>query len=253
MSNSAITEKPILFNADMVRAILDGRKTQTRRILGGKRVWPSDIIQDTDFIDGKEVPLGFEHFEHGWLKTESMCPHGQPGDRLWVRETWWQAGDWVTAYPEDDEGHWGGSKRIHFAADGTPPNEPNYDHPNGLQNGSFAAAHPHRVWRKRPSIHMPRWASRITLEITNVRVERIQDISEEDAIAEGIRNSTLQIPLTKAVMYHHEPWPTPVCGESARDAYGALWESINGKDSWDKNPWVWVIEFRRVEQAMVAA
>jgi hypothetical protein len=189
-------ERPILFNDEMVRAILDGRKTQTRRVakvetcdtrpLGGGHVF----ITPT----GCYSPRTPEHHV-------SYCPYGQPGDRLWVRETF-RVIDGQTQpriaidYRADPEDKW--CRIGDFLGDG-------------------------KKWR--PSIHMPRWASRILLEITNVRVERVQEISVADAKAEG------------------------VCGLSARAEFLMLWDSINAKRGfgWDANPWVWVIEFRRTE------
>lgn len=139
------------------------------------------------------------------------CPYGQPGDRLWVREAWSTHACFDHLPPSKCP------KSIHYWADGE------------IQTG-----------KARPSIHMPRWASRITLEITGVRVERLQDISEADAIAEGIdpkqANKTLLSIGAKTIS-------GPVA------EYSALWESINGADSWNANPWVWVIEFRRVVAA----
>lgn len=205
-------ERPILFNGEMVRAILDGRKTQTRRILGNKKVWPSDIIQDTDWIDGKEVSLGFESDDHGWLNTELMCPYGQPGDRLWVRET--HAIVPRTAYAQST-----GVEQVASPFD---------SHDAAVFREGWERSKPGR-WR--PSIHMPRWASRITLEITAVRVERLQDISEEDAQAEGAG-----IPLTG----HDDDF--------CRGVFMELWKSVYGAESWKLNPWVWVLEFKRLER-----
>ena len=186
-------ERPILFSGQMVRAILDGRKTQTRRIVknatgpfwnhSGYRI----VMRD-----------GFTFWEtHGGIPNEYgpafACPYGKPGDRLWVRETWAPA-EWPPTGPP-----------AVYRAD----------------EGMFAS-------RWKPSIHMPRWASRINLEVVSVRVERLQDISEEDALAEGIT-------LVER-------------GTSPVDQFNKLWESINGPGSWEANPWVWVVEFKRIEQ-----
>lgn len=192
-------ERPILFNADMVRAILDGRKTQTRRVVKAD----FDIIGECD--DGSLWPWR-EDCENGgdiWYP----CPYGQPGDRLWVRETWAMSGH----------------QRVEYRA--------------APADGSDFRC----VDRWRPSIHMPRWASRITLEITAVRVERLQDISEEDAKAEGVwkyGDEDCWKIYTKTTSF----------GTSCpRRSFESLWQSINGPDSWNANPWVWVIEFKRVE------
>jgi hypothetical protein len=157
-----------------------------------------------------------------------LCPYGQPGDRLWVRESWFQRGKWLpqdTPNADADDVSWCGSQEIAYAAN---VKRPGHD------------------WRSRPSIHMPRWASRITLEITGVRVERLQDISEADAWAEGCQRGELDD--------YGRPFPADVdhgngCTEGwdcAKDWYADLWESINGPASWDANPWVWAVEFKRV-------
>ena len=192
-------ERPILFSAPMVRALLNGTKTQTRRAVKAKHLpWLENSV--LNFLDGK------------W--NQRPLPYGKPGDRLWVRETWAHEIHALAAMREED--------------------------------GPFAYAATdsvqHRLGEKwRPSIFMPRWASRITLEITRVLVERLQDISEEDAIAEG---------CAKNHNGYYWGGPHAVSGlkqmATAVSAYQDLWESINGPGSWDANPWVWVIEFKRV-------
>jgi len=195
-----VKERPILFNGAMVRALLDGSKTQTRRVFkttnGG--VWPNQ----------NDLP--------GMRQILRSCPYGQPGDRLWVREAWCGEVDGDTSqliYNDD-----GNTYKCLYRADG---HHVVLDDGDGFtktrKDGSEASP-----WK--PSIHMPRWASRITLEITGVRVERLQDISETDALAEGIDQDTC-VPVAM---------------------YRDLWEQINGFSSWDKNPWVWVVEFKRV-------
>ncbi len=192
--------KPILFNADMVRAILEGRKTQTRRVVKpDPEIADSFIIRDDGTISACHVdPPCFPGDTGGVDYDEIRCPYGQPGDRLWVRETFANIG--LKGYPPT----W------FYRADGDelPP---------------FDGRCEDNKWR--PSIHMPRAASRIDLEITAVRVERVQDISVEDALDEGIVHSTLNCP---------------------RMEFAQLWNKINGPDAWDQNPWVWVIEFERV-------
>jgi hypothetical protein len=191
-------ERPILFSAPMVCAILDGHKSMTRRVAKIDRVdgHPQESrIKVATMRNGKRFWLNSQadHPAH----INQACPYGQPGDQLWVRET-------HLAFDEN---------RVHYRANYEI--DPVGDKENGI------------VWT--PSIHMPRWASRISLEITGVRVERLQEISGADAIAEGIDLSTV---------------PDYVFGY--QEAYRDLWESINGPGSWDVNPWVWVIEFRRV-------
>ena len=229
-------ERGMIFNAEMVRAILDGRKTQTRRImkvqpehseLGLRRVVESkNGIDDGKYFWSQSDATG--------LKSRSKpfaCPFGTVGDRIWVRETWWQAGQSHARYPDDDEYGWYGSRRVFYAADGNPPNEPNDHYPKGLRGGKFSAAKPNHLWRKRPSIHMPRWASRILLEITDVRVERLSAISEEDAGKEG-----------------YPADPAPYGGEMDKWLwFRQLWDGIYPEQSFKHNPWVWVIEFKRIE------
>ena len=205
-------ERPILFSSPMVRAILDGRKTQTRRVVkpqpesghdgepywhvGGYRAWQFRGIADPLRM-GTNNPL--------------VCPYGQPGDRLWVRETM-------------DVSYQGSA---YYAADGAQIGDRD-------ELGDLCERYGHPYFFNElkgiPSIHMPRWASRITLEVTGVRVERLQDISEKDSKAEGALKQRLD---------DLEP-PTHWRG------FKGVWESINGPGSWDANPWVWVVEFRRL-------
>lgn len=228
-------ERPILFSGPMVRAILGGHKTVTRRIV--KPAWPAAVTEAFPYAGSSEAwmpPVPGDRAKP-WEDQIRICPYGKLGDRLWVRESWWQAGENVMTHPEDDEGVWSGSKRIHYSADGLPPNEPNRHYPDGLRNGRLSAADPHRVWRHRPSIHMPRWAGRHLLEITVVRVERLQDISDEQCIAEGIGLTERAggVPMT-------QPAGTTV----AKALFAGLWNSTGG--DWDANPWVWVVEFKQV-------
>lgn len=207
-------ERPILFSAPMVRAILDGTKTQTRRVVKPQPTY------DGKFAGGWKVvgKHGHEAATCGPL-VSGLCPYGHPDDRLWVRETWAyhvQAMGSAT----DRDGPWV------YAADG------NFALQSRLCD------------RWRPSIHMPRVVSRITLEVTGVRVERLQDISEADAAAEGIERSYDQwrdYLTDQAVNYPSSA--TPI------DSYRTLWEQINGPESWDANPFVWVVEFKRLEAA----
>lgn len=201
---------PILFSAPMVRAILAGTKTQTRRALKPDGKYRLDLVAPAD-------------------GGPSRCPYGQPDDRMWVRETFYAWGRWETRYSAKkgrDEWHFvdmtlESGKAYEYPATGGQPQ------PMGgkRHRGGVAPA-----WWKRPAIHMPRAASRITLEITGVRVERLQDISEADATAEGVQ----------AKHTADADW-------TAREAFRALWESINGGGSWDADPWCWVVAFERVQ------
>ena len=255
--------RPILFSGSMVRAVLDGSKTQTRRV--GK-------IQSQDFVGlkaeavrhatlGYQIQATYDAYPGRGTARHAICacPFGQPGDQLWVRETWnWFDPDSI---PTDRAGPRAiftgnqGNRSIPwvaaYAADGHLP-YPGYE---GRDH-----------WR--PSIHMPRWASRITLEITGVRVERLQNISEDDAKAEGCERLHDDEP---GYIHREDPdWKIcPKCGgtrlhnaigasggvifdvdcrecDSYLKRYHHLWESINGPASWDLNPWVWVVEFRRL-------
>ena len=213
-------ERPILFSGPMVRAILDGRKTMTRRVVKPQPHEGVDAVECQDqIIVGMNVPdqSGFAMMRGGVIESEAIrCPYGEPGDRLWVRET---HKGWLT---------YQGQQVVQYAASGTKQyhvDRPEGHPEGGMLNGECCAD----KWR--PSIHMPRWASRINLEITGVRVERLQDITDADALAEGA--------------CHPDPRAKDGC---YRSAFEGLWESINGAASWDANPFVWVVEFRSVEQ-----
>ena len=218
-------ERPILFSAPMVRAILDGRKTQTRRAVKPQ----PDSVKDF----GKAVPYRRaappRDMPSAQYEVPIPCPYGVPGDRLWVRETW---GVGNRSCPSQ-----GWVDGIEYRADCVGDEVPPLFEiiPGHVQADSIRAG-----WR--PSIHMPRWASRITLEVTDVRVERLQDISETDAMAEGIA----EYPDG----FHWEPNPEPaycrLIGRTAQRAFLGLWEQINGVESVEANPWVWVVEFKRV-------
>lgn len=210
-------ERPILFSAPMVRAILDGRKTQTRRVVKARHATHPDY--PTFDVRGGTV-YALEYDSDG-LKAEwpMPCPYGQPGERLWVRETWAPVS---TFDPSPDTGAF-------YRAD-------YLDDPHG-PDGEKSPEGRYRTWK--PSIHMPRWASRIDLEITGVRFERLQDINEADAFHEGAERPECGPFELHGVPVH------PMTG-SYQEGFKKLWQSINGPDSWAANPWVWVIEFQRI-------
>lgn len=215
-------ERPILFSAPMVRAILEGRKTQTRRV--AVKTSQPDVVFPCDF-DAEECMLEIENTRSG-QRSWTPCPYGQPGDRLWVRETWQHSNFPLGPYDE--------SCAVFYRAD-------YMDDPHG-PDGEKSPEGKYRTWR--PSIHMPRKAARLLLEVTGVRVERLQDISARDAIAEGIRRIG-----DGFERFHPDPADTEHAGIT-RDpvlAYRGVWEQINSTGSWDVNPWVWVIEFRRAQ------
>jgi hypothetical protein len=188
-----MTERPILFSAPMVRALLAGTKTQTRRVVKPQPLWIAEPSIPFKTLDAD--PKGI-----------IRCPHGQPGDRLWVKETHWV---------DDEDGS------VLYAAN---PDDWDLVEQNKHETGASR-------YNWKPSIFMPRKHSRITLEITGVRVERLQACNEVDAISEGA------------------PWAA--CGApqegSHKAGFAQLWESINGPGSWEANPWVWVIEFKNLE------
>jgi hypothetical protein len=216
-------ERPILFSAPMVCAILEGRKTQTRRICAYQNFRVEDNIKHpqwgpdlrmlmADSKDGTRVIVGNPDDTPEHALSIISCPHGKPGDRLWVRETF----GWAT----------GAGKRLVYRADGEEPKQ--WFYPNETIKGM--------KWS--PSIHMPRWASRLTLEITGVRVERLQEISGYDAHQEGCRG-----PLGEFV----NGKPEFGGGHSVVEDFRELWNSLaDKKTNWAANPWVWVIGFKKL-------
>ena len=220
-------ERPIIFSGPMVRALLDGNKTQTRRVVKMK---PHHQIEERD--NGTPWPWMYdgERDADSWM----ACPYGQPGDRLWVREAF----DFLPSGGPDQPQ---ACEIVYWATGSIEPRSAPHDY-NPMIYG-------HQ--KVRPSIHMPRWASRITLKITSVRVERLQDISEADAMAEGIVECP--IPADDEGPRRIGYMVGPDDGKSGLSvtpiqAYRDLWESINGPDSWTTNPWVWVVEFKRLQK-----
>lgn len=211
----------MIFNGQMVRALLDGRKTQTRRSVKPQ----PELTERSGFSwNGALYGAGSDERETNRNFAHAKCPYGRPGDRIWVRETFGDCGE-----------------RLVYRAD--------------TDDGAKC-----KVKRWTPSIHMPRWASRILLEITDVRIERLNSISDADCIAEGI------IPVPKDRDDDHQFWRDyhlsgdgTFCVHSPRESFESLWKSVRGKSfeqeedtapgSWQANPWVWVIEFKRIEGA----
>lgn len=228
-----VKERPILFSGEMVQAILDGRKTQTRRVvkfpephIGHDHDYPTDVIAN-----------GWPYstfYDWGGLVSETpiRCPYGKPGDRLWVRETWRPVGVKCGCYEQPCDCC---LFDVVYAADGKVKRfdewsiDSDWQYPKAAERGNVTGR------------HMPRWASRITLEITAIRCERLQDITEDDAKAEG-------------VMFHdgrgigHSGYRHDYRDvfETAKRSFWSLWRRINGQESWDANPFVWVVEFKRV-------
>lgn len=196
-------ELPILFSTPMVQAILEGRKTQTRRIRGLEDIndAPDDwnlLMLDEGSLNGGPAGFGalFNSKKYENYTAFMKCPYGRPGDRLWVRETWAKVG---------------------------------HDEPPLIEGYIYKADEEISGMRWRPSIHMPKAAARIWLEVESVGVERLQAISWDDAVAEGCSG------------YRPEQYEPPM---EFRD----LWKRINGPESWEQNPWVWIVKFKRIEK-----
>jgi hypothetical protein len=209
-------ERPILFSAPMARAIRDGRKTQTRRV-----VKPRDL----DAMGWEGHALWLYHADG------APRPYGVPGDLLWIRERCWIFGRW-----REEGVTKTGRRRWRFKPIGR---RVRFENPNDDAE-PIAYLGGRSGWSYRNSIHMPRWASRITLRITDVRVERLQDISEADARAEGC--SAEEDPDWRPSFADPDSGGSPTFVKS----YRALWDHINGPGSWDANPWVWVVAFEVV-------
>ncbi|HDR8930544.1 hypothetical protein [Burkholderia vietnamiensis] len=231
-------EHPILFSGSMVRAILEGRKTQTRRIVKPTGAHHIFQFRGREEARGTDEPTG----EWAWCRAERVisehirCPYGKPGDRLWVREAFRLTSDFDGDSPTRvgerclDAGYRAPWAPVRYEVDGAERDWRWVGTPPG---------HEVTAGRARASMHMPRWASRITLEITGVRAERLQSISESDARAEGV-----------TIEDHHM---RGYCAGAFRPpsirAFHDLWDSLNAArgHGWDANPWVWVVEFRRIE------
>jgi hypothetical protein len=229
-----VKERPIIFSAPMVRAILDGRKTQTRRIIKPQPRWDDPVWwwDDKPFVSDEAMADHLFHNVYGAHGTPYGSVWEEGGDRLWVRETFrdlcmiWKTG-WCGCgskeqYPKNHKVAYRATDTGIYIDD---------DQPNVLP----------LTWRS--PIHMPRWASRITLEITDVRVQRVQEIGRDgrkavDVLAEGI---------TPEQIANEQKWFHP--DDSPALAFARLWEAVNGKGSWESNPWVWAITFKRVQEA----
>lgn len=212
-----MTERPILFSGPMVRALLDGRKTQTRRIVKPPAKWATrfPICKPSGMAAGHEIWWWDGEFDR--VGASQTCPYGIPGDTLWVKETW---------HPRAAQSDW--DLDVRYAADGEI---------RTIKDGEFGE----RDWTMPKAaatgnvspLFMPRWASRLTLAITDVRCERLQYISEADARAEGTQEPSLR---DLGGTLGQAAW-------SERQVYSRLWDHINGRGGWDANPWVWALTF----------
>lgn len=240
-------ERPILFSGAMVRALLDGSKTQTRRVVKAKpsdecpqEMWPHALKDIIEWREQKGRWFGLM----GWRSLAyADCPYGKPGDRLWVREAW----------------------RVGKPHDETPPRDilpPLLDRgkgvtvlyeaggwrsvgPAGREEPNYPANTPMPEWagKLRPSMFMPRAFSRLTLELTDVRVERLQDISEADAQAEGVERD-----MEPCDHIRQSCEDIGCLGQTHKASFCNLWCDLNGIPSWMKNPWVWIVEFKRIDE-----
>lgn len=202
----AVIERPIIFSAGMVQRILQGRKSQTRRVLKTQpRLHPLTTRVD------EEGFIWWSHCVGHETRGGKPCPYGKPGDRLWVRETWQAWAEFDKTTPAEMVGL---SETGVYQSDGC----------TGINYGKSWAS------KVRSPLHMPRWASRLILEITGVRVERLQDISVNDACAEG------------APIYDDDPHQT----HAVLTWFESIWEDIHGEGAWKRNEWVWAISFRPV-------
>lgn len=227
-----MSDRPILFSAPMVRTLLDDRKTQTRRII---KPQPSSVKA----LDAGGAPVPFKlvaappEMPTARCEAPIACPYGKPGDHLWVKERMVRAGKTGWVYFADRAGVT------------LPQGDPRVP-------AMIAWAH-HKEGGNCVSIHMPRWASRLTLKITDVRVERLNDISEADAMAEGLHtwdgeDQDGEPPFAYPLWNWREPESPDDGFERAADAYESLWEEINGPGSWALNSWVWAVSFERTAQ-----
>lgn len=217
-----MVERPILFQGAMVRALLAGTKTQTRRVVKWRGLEPGLNLQ----FSGLSVERSGSNFvlssptrtSHEYRSVPQPCPYGMPGDRLWVRENGWERPERTPRMMREGADTW---EPYYFDADNLSEQEV-----EDLKGWGF---------KRRPSIHMPRACSRILLEVTEVRVQRLREINLYDCYEEGIPRPTgpgLGSVVTET--------------DNARGAYRRLWNSINGEGSWDANPWVWAVSFKRI-------
>lgn len=240
-----MTERPIIFSSSMVKAILEGRKTQTRLIIKLPHNNPLGVWEATTFggpgtytKDGQPYPerAAIWHTRTG----TTIVPPYAVGDLLWVREACalWMNPEGKVVLPPDGEGP-------AYRASMTDAEWRALRHDQRVMAGIACGATDRSTgnWAVRPSIHMPRWASRITLEVTAVKVERLQEISEQDAKAEGIFEFAGGLGIYG---YDKKGTPGPHCCDTARDTFACLWSSIHGPGSWDANPWVVAISFEKV-------
>ncbi len=234
-------ERPILMNASMVKANLEGRKTMTRRVV--KVPLLEHCGAHGTESDPSQWDTGYCHYQGGqpgdpMSLNELPCPYGQVGDRFWCRESGWMCENRFFAYSA--------TPGVCKQGDLAPPDNFIY---SDYENYGTAGEFRQNGWKRVSSIHMPRWASRLTLEITSMRVERVQDISLEDARAEGIPQTAGEAEGLGLYDMSKEPgafWDN----RTSRENFARLWDSLNEKRGygWEQNPWCWVISYRKIEK-----
>ena len=219
---------PILFSTPMVQALLDGRKTQTRRV----------VKPQPDLRGVRSANVPFED----WHGREFKCPYGQPGDVLWVRETYYAYGWWVkNGKTKTGKQKW---KFIDFTVE---DKDGKYHYEDSKPSTIENSRTEQKIgWYKRTSLFMPMEACRLFLKVKSVRVERLHDISEEDAIAEGIEQLFKE--TSEWVYYRNYNESKHLATFNPHESFFSLWQSINGRKSLDANPWVWVVAFERTEK-----
>ena len=228
-------ERPILFSDAMALAAFNGSKTQTRRIIR-----PA-ITEQINPVWMAEL----ECFQWASKESQRRCPYGAVGDRLWVRESYYQFGHWE---PVTDAKTKGGKQKWRFVADFR---EIRFENPAGsaLRLGRHSKDSESMAWHKRLARFMPRSACRNVLEITGIRIERLRNITQDDSKREGIMPVCDVSGKEFGWLDYTEPDSLPFDYNKPRASFKSLWDTINGPASWDLNPWVWVIEFKRVEVA----
>ncbi|MDS7927550.1 hypothetical protein [Acinetobacter sp. V115_6] len=230
-------ERPIIFNTPMVKAILEGRKTQTRRLVkpqpkffkgeAGGHWWRCTHVQSMVRVE-EELQNPSEYYK-GFI--DEVNPFGKKGDRLWVRETF------CIGTIEEEDNYQGSPKPLSVHQDGDPKQYPIYKEYCLRDNISIDDV----LWK--PSIHMPRSASRILLEITKIRIERLNQISSQDAVQEGL----LKLPASGRYVVNQGDQYFGAASNNPCEVFKWLWESIYGSSSWELNPWVWVVEFNVIQ------
>lgn len=251
-----MTERPILFSAQMVRAILAGQKVQTRRTVKpwqckNAPLWSRLMRDGKEAFDWEELlsygqdedsgswGFGYDDSGMGYVENDAWlsCPFGKPGDRLYVRESYYQRGHWE---PVPGVKTKGGRMKWRFVATG----EIRFDEPEQYRKGRHHKDPQTVAWHRRLARFMPRSASRILLEVKAVRVERLQDISEADARAEGVEPAGGFMTTSGLWTNYGSDGPSL---RTPSGSFRSLWGAINGAESWAANPWVWVVEFERVQ------